>query len=177
MLFSPAPSYIRETYKRLKNKNHLNYHENNRWWCPPTKSPASFLIACAYFSTHVFFLNTITPFKFAAVLKLQLLGVEISSSDQIHWSKSNTSGGVSTWAQGKLSSCWRAGLWSLSPQLTPPNPHSSPCRLPEEICLYPVNVVQRVHCVCVSLFFSRTYIFLCFTSCIPATRHFTSYTL
>lgn len=29
-------------------------------------------------------------------------------------------------------------LWTPSPQLTPPNPHSPPCRLPEEICLYSV---------------------------------------
>ncbi len=43
-------------------------------------------------------------------------------------------------------------LWTPSPQLTPPNPHSSPCRLPEEICLYPVNAVQRVHWVPLSLF-------------------------
>lgn len=34
-------------------------------------------------------------------------------------------------------------LWTTSPQLTPPNPHSSPWRLPEEICLYSVNAVQR----------------------------------
>lgn len=47
-------------------------------------------------------------------------------------------------------------LWTPSPQLTPPNPHCSPWRLPEEICLYPaaaaVNAVQRVHWVRLSLF-------------------------
>lgn len=67
-------------------------------------------------------------------------------------------------------------LWTPSPQLTPPNPHSSPCRLPEEICLYPaaVNAVQRVHWVRLSSFplsFSvEGVIFLSFTSCIPDTN-------
>lgn len=68
-------------------------------------------------------------------------------------------------------------LWSPSPQLTPTNPHYSPCRLPEEICLYPVNAVQRVHWVRLSLFsflLSKGFWgFLSFASCIPDTKSFT----
>lgn len=47
-------------------------------------------------------------------------------------------------------------LWTPSPQLTSPNPHSSPSRLPEETCILPciaVNAVQRVHWVPLSFLF------------------------
>lgn len=39
--------------------------------------------------------------------------------------------------QSWLNRTFLCRLWPPSPQLTPPNPHSSPCRLPEEIWLYP----------------------------------------
>lgn len=127
---------------------------------PPLEVLHHSLSLCAYFSTHIYFLNTIKPSKLAANCDRSGL----KSAHMIRFSGQNQTLLVTSAREHKekLLSCWRAGLWSPSPQLTPPNPHSSPCRLPEEICLYPVNAVQRVHCVCVSLLFSSGgLIFFC----------------